>query len=96
MAGVRYVEGAGEMMNRLKEAWRKGYINCRTHPTAKLSIWNYTNRCQYDRAWDETTLSARLDPRSGWERGSASSSTWASVMMIPSHLASSGCLTRSW
>lgn len=28
-------------------------------PCGKLVLWNYTDKCTYERAWDETTLNAR-------------------------------------
>ena len=31
----------------------------RAHPTHDLIIWNYTVKCQYERAWNEATLQAR-------------------------------------
>jgi RNA ligase len=37
----------------------QGLITARAHPTRDLIIWNYTPRCQFERAWDEVTLQAR-------------------------------------
>src|SRR5690349_876931 len=37
----------------------QGLITCRPHPTHDLLIWNYTTKCQYERAWDEITMQAR-------------------------------------
>jgi hypothetical protein len=37
----------------------QGLIICHSHPTAALMIWNYTPKCQYERAWDEITMQAR-------------------------------------
>ena len=34
-------------------------VNCQRHPSAPLTIWNYTAQCQYQRAWDAVTLAAR-------------------------------------
>jgi RNA ligase len=34
-------------------------LTCREHPTGKLVIWNYTQKCQFEQAWDEVTMQAR-------------------------------------
>lgn len=36
-----------------------GYVQVQTHPTAPYSIYNYTPRTQFERAWDEVTLACR-------------------------------------
>lgn len=38
---------------------QKGLLTVQKHPTADLYIWNYSNQCQYERAWDEITLACR-------------------------------------
>lgn len=38
---------------------RKEYITERKHPTLDLLIWNYSQRCQFAKAWDEYTKMAR-------------------------------------
>jgi RNA ligase len=42
-----------------REREAQGFITCRSHPTSELLIWNYTVKCQYERAWDEVTMQAR-------------------------------------
>lgn len=34
-------------------------ITCREHENGELLIWNYTQRCQFDRIWDEITMQCR-------------------------------------
>lgn len=46
-------------IEQFREREAQGLITCRTHPTAELLIWNYTPKCQFDRAWDEVTMQAR-------------------------------------
>jgi len=36
-----------------------GNVMSQDHPTEPLSIYNYTNKCQYDKVWDEVTLACR-------------------------------------
>lgn len=36
-----------------------GYIVVRKHPTAELYIYNYTAKTQYERVWNETTMTCR-------------------------------------
>lgn len=38
---------------------RDKYINELKHPTRDLIIWNYSNACQFDNAWDEFTKMSR-------------------------------------
>lgn len=38
---------------------RSPFIAERAHPTLPLLIWNYTAKCQYEKAWDAFTLLAR-------------------------------------
>lgn len=37
----------------------KGLVERNNHPTLPLSIYNYTRKCQFEKAWDEVTLSCR-------------------------------------
>jgi len=37
----------------------RGLLTCRAHPTGDLLIWNYTQQCQYEQAWDEVTIQSR-------------------------------------
>ena len=38
---------------------RDKYISCREHPNYPLLIWNYNTDCQWEKAWDEYTTTAR-------------------------------------
>ncbi len=42
-----------------REQEELGFITCRKHPTHDLLIWNYTNHCQFERAWNKVTMQAR-------------------------------------
>lgn len=42
-----------------RENEAQGLITCRKHPTHDLLIWNYTQHCQFERAWNEVTMQAR-------------------------------------
>lgn len=44
-------------LEKLKQ--REKYIGCQQHSTLPLLIWNYTNPCQFENAWDEYTIQAR-------------------------------------
>ena len=44
---------------RLKPYIDDGLIRSQTHPTEDLIIYNYTQKCQVEGAWDEVTLMAR-------------------------------------
>ena len=37
----------------------KGLIRQVISPCKRLILWNYTDHCTYERAWDEITLNAR-------------------------------------
>jgi T4 RnlA family RNA ligase len=45
-----------ETLHKYKE---DGLLRCQTHPTLPLTIWNYTEKVQYERLWDKVTLSCR-------------------------------------
>ena len=45
-----------ETLNKYKE---DGLLRCQTHPTLPLTIWNYTEKVQYESLWDEVTISCR-------------------------------------
>jgi RNA ligase len=45
-----------ETLNRYHE---DGLLYKQTHPTLPLTIWNYTDKVQYEGLWDEVTLSCR-------------------------------------
>jgi RNA ligase len=38
---------------------RQGYIRCQTHPTLPLRIYNYTEKCTFDSAWNDITKKCR-------------------------------------
>ena len=45
---------------RLLNKYRnEGLLYSQVHPTLPLTIWNYTEKVQYDGLWDEVTLSCR-------------------------------------
>lgn len=46
-------------LSPLREREEKGLIRVQQHPTLPLLIWNYTETCQFSKAWDEWTLQAR-------------------------------------
>lgn len=37
----------------------EGYVRCQTHPTEPLAIYNYTERTQYERVWNDATRNCR-------------------------------------
>ena len=43
----------------LKTYESKGLVRSQTHPTLPLTIWNYTEKVQYESLWDGVTLAAR-------------------------------------
>lgn len=43
----------------LHRAVEEGYVRYQTHPTLPLAIWNYTERAQFDKRWNEATLACR-------------------------------------
>ncbi|MEA2640741.1 MAG: ligase [Chloroflexota bacterium] len=43
----------------LTEMLAEHYVSVSSHPTADLHILNYTPRCQFQRAWNETTMQCR-------------------------------------
>ena len=45
-----------ETLNKYKE---DGLLYNQIHPTLPLTIWNYTDKCQWENIWDEITLSCR-------------------------------------
>lgn len=42
-----------------REHEEQGLIACRSHPTHDLLIWNYTQHCQFEKAWNDVTMQAR-------------------------------------
>ena len=47
------------MLNILNDYKERGLLYSQTHPILPLTIWNYTEKVQYESLWDEVTLSAR-------------------------------------
>jgi len=45
--------------NKVNELIGQGYISKQKHPTEDLYIYNYTNKCQFDKLWNEETISCR-------------------------------------
>ena len=43
----------------LEEYYKDGLLHKQTHPALPLNVWNYTPKVQYERLWDEITLSCR-------------------------------------
>lgn len=48
-----------EMQLQLQKRVELGYIRAVRHPKYPLTIYNYTDACTFDRAWDEYTLMSR-------------------------------------
>ena len=47
------------MLNELNKRVEDGLISAQKHDTLQLIIWNYTQTCQFSKAWDEYTMIAR-------------------------------------
>ena len=47
------------MLNELNKRVEDGLISAQKHDTLQLIIWNYTQTCQFSKAWDEYTMAAR-------------------------------------
>lgn len=47
------------MKEKLEEYKKRGLVYSQTHPTLPLTIYNYTDKVQWEGLWDEVTLSAR-------------------------------------
>lgn len=43
----------------LERALAEGLVRAQTHPELPLTIYNYTEKCQYANAWDDVTLACR-------------------------------------
>jgi RNA ligase len=46
-------------INMFNQAVANGYIKVQKHPELPLSIANYTDKAQYDKAWNDATLNSR-------------------------------------
>lgn len=47
------------MLNILNDYKERGLLYSQIHPTLPLTIWNYTEKVQYESLWDEVTLATR-------------------------------------
>ena len=47
------------MVEKLKDYESKGLLRSQTHPTLPLTIWNYTEKVQYEGLWDDITSACR-------------------------------------
>ena len=47
------------MLDRLNTYYDNGLLYKQTHPTLPLTIWNYTEKVQFEDLWDEVTLMCR-------------------------------------
>lgn len=47
------------MLQKLNKYYEDGLLYRQVHPTLPLTIWNYTEKVQYENLWDEITLMCR-------------------------------------
>jgi RNA ligase len=47
------------MREKLNKYYEDGLLYKQVHPTLPLTIWNYTEKVQYENLWDEVTLMCR-------------------------------------
>ena len=47
------------MLEKLNEYFEKGLVYKQVHPTLPLTIWNYSEKVQYEGLWEEITLQTR-------------------------------------
>ena len=47
------------MIETLEKYYNEGLIFKQTHPTLDLTIWNYSQKVQYEKLWDEVTVQCR-------------------------------------
>ena len=47
------------MLDILNDYKERGLLYCQGHPTRPLTIWNYTEKVQYEGLWDEVTMMCR-------------------------------------
>jgi RNA ligase len=47
------------MLEKLNKYYEDGLLYKQVHPTLPLTIWNYSESVQYEKKWDEITLSCR-------------------------------------
>ena len=43
----------------LNTYFENGLLSKQSHPSLPLTIWNYTDKVQYDGLWDDVTLQCR-------------------------------------
>jgi RNA ligase len=46
-------------ISKIKELVEQKYINVQKHPSLDLYIYNYSQKCQYDKVWNAETLACR-------------------------------------
>lgn len=47
------------MLEKLNKYYEDGLLYKQVHPSLQLTIWNYTEKVQYENLWDEVTLMCR-------------------------------------
>lgn len=47
------------MLEKLNKYYEDGLLYKQVHPSLPLTIWNYSEKCQYEGLWDEVTLMCR-------------------------------------
>ena len=47
------------VLEKLEQYYNDGLLIKQTHPTKDLTIWNYSQKVQYEKLWDEITLQCR-------------------------------------
>lgn len=47
------------MLETLNKYYEDGLLHKQVHPTLPLTIWNYSEKCQYEGLWDKTLLMCR-------------------------------------
>ena len=47
------------MLEKLNKYYEDGLLYKQVHPTLPLTIWNYSEKVQYENLWDEVTISTR-------------------------------------
>jgi RNA ligase len=47
------------ILDKLKKYHEEGLLYSQVHPNLPLTIWNYTERVQYENLWDDITLMCR-------------------------------------
>ena len=47
------------MLEKLEKYYEDGLLIKQTHPTKDLTIWNYSQKVQYEKLWDDITLQCR-------------------------------------